>query len=82
MKKLVLLLIRFYQMIFSYDYGLMGKIFPNVRSCRYIPTCSVYGYTAIDRFGVFKGGFLALKRVIRCNPWSKHSHYDPVPDKI
>lgn len=81
MKKLVLLLIRFYQQTISYDHGLLGKLFPNTRFCRYTPTCSDYGYTAIERFGIIRGGYLAFSRVVRCNPWSKHDHYDPVPEK-
>lgn len=47
--------------------------------CRYIPTCSQYALTAIERFGAFKGGRLAAWRLLRCNPWSKGG-YDPVPD--
>ena len=57
----------------------MGKIFPNVRYCRFLPTCSEYGYEAISRYGVIKGGFMTVKRVLRCNPWNKSDRYDPVP---
>ncbi|MCR4989557.1 MAG: membrane protein insertion efficiency factor YidD [Lachnospiraceae bacterium] len=46
--------------------------------CPYIPTCSEYGLEAISKYGAFKGGFLALWRIIRCNPFSKGG-YDPVP---
>lgn len=46
--------------------------------CRYIPTCSKYAIEAIDKYGSIKGTFLALKRIIRCNPFSKGG-YDPVP---
>lgn len=80
MKTIVLFLIRIYQRTLSYDHGLLGKMFPNVRFCRYTPTCSDYGYTAIERFGVFRGGLMALIRVLRCNPWSNRDHYDPVPE--
>lgn len=48
--------------------------------CKYIPTCSEYGLTAIERFGALRGGALALWRVLRCNPWSPGG-YDPVPEK-
>ena len=48
--------------------------------CRYIPTCSEYAIEAIDRFGAFKGGFMAFWRILRCNPWSMGG-YDPVPEK-
>lgn len=47
-------------------------------SCRYSPTCSEYAIIAIKKYGPFKGGWLALKRIIRCNPWGGHG-YDPVP---
>jgi len=47
-------------------------------SCRYTPTCSQYGVEAIKKYGAFKGGWLTLKRIARCNPWGGHGH-DPVP---
>jgi putative membrane protein insertion efficiency factor len=47
-------------------------------SCRYLPTCSDYGIQAIQKYGPFKGGWLAFKRVLRCHPWGGHG-YDPVP---
>lgn len=47
-------------------------------SCRFYPTCSEYAITALHKYGVFKGLFLAIKRVIRCNPFNKGG-YDPVP---
>jgi putative membrane protein insertion efficiency factor len=47
-------------------------------SCRYIPTCSTYALEALKKYGLFKGGWLALKRILRCNPWGG-SGYDPVP---
>lgn len=46
--------------------------------CRYIPTCSQYAVEAIEKYGPFKGTFLALKRILRCNPFSKGGS-DPVP---
>ncbi|MFK5914645.1 MAG: membrane protein insertion efficiency factor YidD [Woeseiaceae bacterium] len=49
-------------------------------SCRFTPTCSEYSQTAVMRFGVIKGGWLALKRIFSCHPWGKHG-YDPVPEK-
>lgn len=47
-------------------------------ACRYTPTCSQYAQEAIRKYGPFKGGWLALKRILRCNPWGG-SGYDPVP---
>ncbi|HKM39657.1 MAG TPA: membrane protein insertion efficiency factor YidD [bacterium] len=46
--------------------------------CRYTPTCSAYAYEAIARYGVVKGGYLVLKRLLRCQPWGGQG-YDPVP---
>jgi putative membrane protein insertion efficiency factor len=46
--------------------------------CRFIPTCSQYALEAIEKYGPFKGTFLALKRILRCNPFSKGG-CDPVP---
>lgn len=54
--------------------SLLGK------NCRYLPTCSEYATEAIDRFGAFKGGLLALRRIGRCHPWGGHG-FDPVPEK-
>jgi len=48
-------------------------------ACRYYPTCSVYSIQAIQRFGLIKGGYLAAKRVLSCNPFG-HGGFDPVPD--
>lgn len=48
-------------------------------ACRYTPTCSEYGLTALRRFGAFRGGWLTLKRFLSCHPWGGHG-YDPVPE--
>lgn len=61
--------IRFYQLTIS-------PILP--ASCRYTPTCSQYSLEAIKKYGPFKGGYLAFRRILRCNPWGGHGH-DPVP---
>lgn len=47
-------------------------------SCRYTPTCSQYAIDAIKKYGPFKGGYLAIKRILKCHPWGG-SGYDPVP---
>jgi putative membrane protein insertion efficiency factor len=68
-KRLVLAAIRFYQ----------RHISPTMPpSCRYLPTCSQYGYEAVQRYGLPKGGWLALRRLLRCHPFSAGG-YDPVP---
>lgn len=70
MKKLLIGLIRFYQHFIS-------PAFP--ARCRYTPTCSQYALEAVTKYGAVKGGFLALKRILRCHPFSKRDYYDPVP---
>ena len=47
--------------------------------CPYTPTCSQYAIEAIEKYGAIKGGWLAFKRICRCNPFSKRGPYDPVP---
>ena len=47
-------------------------------TCRFMPTCSNYALTAIERHGVVKGGWLALRRIGRCHPWNPGG-FDPVP---
>lgn len=49
-------------------------------SCRYSPTCSQYTIEALKVHGLFKGGWLAIKRIASCNPWGG-SGFDPVPPK-
>jgi len=47
--------------------------------CRFIPTCSAYALEAVEKYGALKGGYLALRRILRCNPFYKGDLYDPVP---
>jgi putative membrane protein insertion efficiency factor len=47
-------------------------------TCRYMPSCSAYAIEALERHGAFRGGWLTLKRLLRCHPWGGHG-YDPVP---
>ena len=69
MKRLFLLLIRFYQ----------ESISPyRPCCCKYIPACSQYALEAVEKYGACKGGWLAFKRILRCNPFHKGG-YDPVP---
>ena len=70
MKRLLLAVIRFYQ----------KRISPGLPPrCRYCPTCSQYALEAIERYGAWRGGWLALKRFLRCHPCSRRDYYDPVP---
>ncbi|UPK70707.1 membrane protein insertion efficiency factor YidD [Chitinophaga filiformis] len=46
--------------------------------CRYTPTCSQYGVEALQKYGLIKGGYLTIKRILSCHPWGGHGH-DPVP---
>lgn len=66
----LVLLIKFYQICIS---PLKGG-----PTCRFTPTCSQYALEALRKYGLFKGGWLALKRILRCHPWGG-SGYDPVP---
>lgn len=47
-------------------------------TCRFYPTCSQYAITAIEKYGAIKGGFMAIKRILKCNPLNPGG-YDPVP---
>ncbi|MCO6148734.1 membrane protein insertion efficiency factor YidD [Flavobacterium sp. NRK1] len=66
-----ILLVRFYQVAIS-------PLTPG--ACRYSPTCSQYTIEALQTHGLFKGSWLAIKRIVSCNPWGG-SGYDPVPGK-
>lgn len=72
MKALLLSLIRFYQRNIS-------PLRPPC--CRFIPTCSQYALEAVEKHGAVKGGWLALRRILRCQPFhrQKSIQYDPVP---
>lgn len=65
----LILLVRLYQYCIS-------PLLPKV--CRYEPSCSVYAVEALRKYGLFKGTWLAARRIVRCNPWGG-SGYDPVP---
>ncbi len=70
MKYILVALINLYQLLPG----------PWHNSCKYIPTCSNYGIEAIKEYGSLKGGYLTIKRILRCNPINKGG-YDPVPKK-
>jgi len=70
MKRILLALIAFYR----------RNISPNTPpACRFTPTCSQYAQEAITKYGALKGGWLALRRLLRCNPFYKGDFHDPVP---
>ncbi len=70
MKQLLLWLIRFYR----------NRISPlRAPCCRFTPTCSAYALEAVEKYGAARGGLLAVKRLLRCNPWYKGDYFDPVP---
>lgn len=73
---LVLRMIKIYQKTLSFDYGIPKVFYPH-GFCRFHPTCSEYGYQAIKKYGIIKGGLLAFWRILRCNPFNKGGH-DPV----
>jgi len=69
MKQIFIFLIRVWQRTFS-------RVLPP--SCRFEPSCSQYGVEALQKYGVFKGGWLTIKRIGRCHPFNPGG-YDPVP---
>ena len=71
MKKILILLIRFYQKFIS-------PMFP--AKCRFYPTCSQYTLEAVKEHGAIKGTYLGIKRILKCHPFHEGG-YDPVPKK-
>lgn len=69
--RVALLALRFYKTYLSFLFA---------GNCRFDPTCSHYTYQAIERFGVLRGVWLGLKRLLRCHPLSRKFGYDPVPE--
>lgn len=71
MKIIILKAIRFYQKYLSFDNGILKFLFLTDKACRFSPTCSEYTYQAINKYGIIRGGWKGLKRILRCNPWNK-----------
>jgi uncharacterized protein len=71
LKKFFIVIIHFYQTVIS-------PIKPP--TCRFYPTCSHYGLEAVQRFGALKGGWLTLRRIVKCHPFHPGG-IDPVPEK-
>ncbi|MCW3083937.1 MAG: rane protein insertion efficiency factor YidD [Bacteroidetes bacterium] len=65
----------FIGLIKIYQYSISPLLGP---ACRYQPSCSEYGIEALKKYGIFKGGYLTIKRIASCHPWGGHGH-DPVP---
>lgn len=78
MKKIAIWIIRIYQKTLSLDHGILGRVFPNLRGCKFTPTCSEYTCKAVEVYGVIKGLLMGTKRVVKCNPWAQAGQYDPV----
>lgn len=62
---------RFYQVVFSPDKGFLRYIYPTLGACNMYPTCSEYMIIAVEKYGVFKGVFKGVRRVLRCHPYQK-----------
>lgn len=73
---LIVKIIKIYQKTLSFDHGFLKFFFP-YGYCRFKPTCSDYAIQALYKYGVIRGGLMAIWRIIRCNPWNKGG-WDPV----
>ena len=70
-KRVLIGLIKFYRKFIS---PIKGNT-----HCRFTPTCSMYAIEALEKYGVIKGTYLSVRRILKCHPFSKYSGYDPVP---
>jgi len=78
MKKLILSLIKAYQKSSFLRKPVFKTLFLTDAACRFTPTCAHYSHKAINKYGVVKGGWLSLKRIARCHPFSPGG-IDPIP---
>ncbi|MFA5359815.1 MAG: membrane protein insertion efficiency factor YidD [Patescibacteria group bacterium] len=69
-------ILKIYQKTLSFDHGILKFLYPN-GFCRFHPTCSEYAIQAIEKYGFIKGGFKAVWRVLRCNPFNSGG-FDPL----
>ncbi len=70
-RKIVIVFLRIYRYLIS---PMLGQ------HCRFVPSCSEYAQIAVERYGALKGGWLTIKRLLRCHPFNKGG-FDPVPEK-
>jgi putative membrane protein insertion efficiency factor len=70
-------LLKLYKKFISFPVSLVAG-----PGCRFSPTCSEYASQAITKFGLVRGGKLALSRFFSCHPYSKRNYFDPVPNKL
>jgi hypothetical protein len=76
MKKIMQILgLPFIALIKIYQWGISPWLGPK---CRFTPSCSYYAVDALKKYGLLKGSWLAIRRILKCHPWGGHG-YDPVP---
>ena len=75
-KKILISLIKIYQKTLSFDHGFFKFLYP-YGYCRFTPSCSEYAIRALEKYGIIKGGYKAILRILRCNPFNKGG-YDPI----
>jgi uncharacterized protein len=80
MKKIILFLIKIYQFFLPVR-SIIGRfLLFDQNTCRFRPTCSQYMIQAVSRYGIMRGGFIGIKRLVRCHPFNAGG-FDPVPVK-
>ncbi len=77
MKLILIAMVRFYKRYLS---AALHALSGPGSGCRFHPSCSTYFIQAVEIHGAWKGAYLGLKRILRCNPWGGHGH-DPVPER-
>lgn len=77
--ELLVAVVKIYQILISPEKSFWGKG-RNIKICRFHPTCSDYTIGSLRQHGIIKGGFLSVRRILRCHPWNPGG-YDPVPKR-